>query len=139
MVEESETSVSDDPERLQPEESESGPERRVEAREEAREEIPEGAREDILEGAREEIRDGAREEARVEDGLADARLLLLTMRTLLRLLLRLSSTTSTEGGSIALGMIFERYVACGETYITGLGGWLPDVVIQGTASELGLC
>lgn len=127
MVEESETSVSDDPERLQPEHSERVAVRRVEAREESREDIKDGARED----ARDEALDGA--------GLADARLLLLTIRTLLRLLLRLSSTTSTDGGSIAFGMILDMYVASGETYITGLDEELPEVVIQGTASELGLC
>lgn len=127
MVEESETSVSDDPELLQPENSERVAVRRVEAREEHREDIRDGARDENLEDARDEALDGA--------GLADARLLLLTMRTLLRLLLRLSSTTSTDGGSIAFGIILDMYVASGETYITGLDGELPEVVIQGRASE----
>lgn len=130
-VEESETSVSDDPEQLQPEHSEGVAVLWVEAREESREDIKDCAREESREDARDEALDGA--------GLADARLLLLTIRTLLRLLLRLSSTTSTDGGSIAFGMILDMYVASGETYITGLDEELPEVVIQGTASELGLC
>lgn len=129
MVEESETSVSDDPEQLQPEDSERVAVRWVEAREEIREDITDGAREENREDARDEALDGA--------GLADARLLLLTMRTLLRLLLRLSSTTSTDGGSTAFGMILDMYVASGETYITGLDGEVPDVVIQGLACEFG--
>lgn len=131
MVDESETSVSDDPERLQPEHSERVAVRQVEAREEIREDISDGAREENREDARDEALDGA--------GLADARLLLLTMRTLLRLLLRLSSTTSTDEGSMAFGMILDMYVASGETYITGLDGEMPDVVIPGTASEFCLC
>lgn len=102
---------------------------------EAREDI----REDICDGAREETRDDARDEALDGAGLADARLLLLTMRTLLRLLLRLSSTTSTDGGSMAFGIILDLYVASGETYITGLDGELFDVVIQGKVSEFGFC
>lgn len=99
MVEESDTSVSEESERLQLELSEDSVGRRAEAREDEREEVREGA------------------------GLADARLHLLTVRTLLRIRLRLISTTSTEGGSTALGMILDRYVAWGEMYITGLGGF----------------
>lgn len=95
MVEESDTSVSEESERLQLELSEDSVGRRAEARE--------------------EVREGA--------GLADARLHLLTVRTLLRVRLRLISTTSTEGGSTALGMILDMYVPWGEMYITGLGGF----------------
>lgn len=130
MVEESETSVSDDPERLQPEHSEGVMVRWVEAREEIREDITDGVREENREDTRDEALDGA--------GLADARLLLLTIRTLLRLLLRLSSTTSTDGGNIAFGMILDMYVPSGETYITGLDGEFPELVIQGAASAYGL-
>lgn len=49
----------------------------------------------------------AREEAREEAGLASSRLLLLTVRTLLRLRFRVISTTSMEGSSTALGMILD--------------------------------
>lgn len=49
----------------------------------------------------------AREEALEEAGLASRSLLLLTVRTLLRLRLWLISTTSMEGGSTALGMILD--------------------------------
>lgn len=53
----------------------------------------------------------ALDEAREEVGLDSTKLLLLTVRTLLRLLPRLISTTSIEGGSTALGMILDRYAA----------------------------
>lgn len=53
----------------------------------------------------------ALDEAREEVGLDSTKLLLLTVRTLLRLLPRLISTTSMEGGSTALGMILDRYAA----------------------------
>lgn len=68
------------------------------------------------------------EDARVEAGLADTRLLLLTVRTLLRLRLRLSATTSTEGGSTAFGMIFDMYVAWGEMDITVFSDGFPGMV-----------
>lgn len=53
----------------------------------------------------------ALDEAREEVGLDRTKLLLLTVRTLLRLLPRLISTTSMEGGRTALGMILDRYAA----------------------------
>lgn len=70
----------------------------------------------------------ALEDGRVDAGLADTRLLLLMVRTLLRLRLRLSSTTSTDGGSTAFGMILDMYVACGEMDMTAPAGFS----VQGT-------
>lgn len=64
----------------------------------------------------------ALDEAREEDGLDIIKLLLLTVRRLLRLFPRLISTTSIEGGSTALGMILDKYAAWGDMDITGLGG-----------------
>lgn len=49
----------------------------------------------------------ALEEARDGVGLESSRLLLLTVRRLLRLRPRLISTTSMEGGNTALGMILD--------------------------------
>lgn len=116
MVEDSDTSVSDDSELLQQEPS------------------------DMLGGlcCEAEVMVEAREEAREGTGLDTSRLLLLTVRTLLRLRPRLISTTSMEGGSTALGMILDMYAACGDMDMTGLGGacrWLLAVVIQGTARD----
>lgn len=53
----------------------------------------------------------ALDDVREEVGLDTIKLLLLTVRTLLRLLPRLISTTSMDGGSTALGMILDRYAA----------------------------
>lgn len=100
MVEESDTSVSDDPELLHIEYSER-----------------------VVEHFEEALEDG-----RVDAGLADTRLLLLTVRTLLRLWQRLSSTTSTDGGSTAFGMILDMYVACGEMDMTAPA----EFSVQGT-------
>ena len=86
MVEESDTKVSEDSELLQPELSGG-----------FREEVVMVEALDALEEARDE--DG--------DGLDTSRLLLLTVRTLLRLRPRLISTTSMEGGNTALGMILD--------------------------------
>lgn len=79
IVEESDTNVSEDPDLLYSLMSERIVERCEETLEDAR--------------------DGA--------GLADTRLLLLTVRTLLRHRLRLSSTTSTDGGSTAFRIIVD--------------------------------
>lgn len=53
----------------------------------------------LVEDALEEAREGA--------GLESSRLLLLTVRRLLRLRPRLISTTSMDGGNTALGMILD--------------------------------
>lgn len=94
MVEESDTKVSEDSELLQQELSDTlrGLWREAEVIVEALEEV-------VLVEALEEARDGA--------GLDSTRLLLLTVRTLLRLRPRLISTTSMEGGNTALGMILD--------------------------------
>lgn len=49
----------------------------------------------------------ALEDAREGAGLESSRLLLLTVRRLLRLCLRQISTTSMDGGNTALGMILD--------------------------------
>lgn len=94
MVEESDTRVSEDSELLQHELSDifGGFWREAEVIVEAFEEL-------VLVEALDEARDGA--------GLDSTRLLLLTVRTLLRLLPRLISTTSMEGGRTAFGMILD--------------------------------
>lgn len=94
MVEESDTNVSEDSELLQHELSVMGgfcweAEVMVEALEEL------------------VLVEEALEEAREVAGLDITRLLLLTVRTLLRLRPRLISTTSMEGGKTALGMILD--------------------------------
>lgn len=61
----------------------------------------------LEDGLEEIVLDDALEEAREEAGLDSTRLLLLTVRTLLRLRPRLISTTSMEGGNTALGMILD--------------------------------
>ncbi len=72
--------------------------------------IPSGSIQNSLSGLWKQ-REETLEEARVDAGLADTRLLLLMVRTLLRLWLRLSSTTSPDGGSTAFGIILDMYVA----------------------------
>lgn len=56
-----------------------------------------------MEALDEQALEGGREVA----GLDSTRLPLLTVRTLLRLLARLISTTSIEGGSTAFGIILD--------------------------------
>lgn len=53
------------------------------------------------------LEEEALEEAREGAGLDSSRLVLLTVRRLLRLRPRLISTTSMEGGNTALGMILD--------------------------------
>lgn len=57
------------------------------------------------------LEDEALDDGRDEAGLDSSRLLLLTVRRLLRLRPRLISTTSIEGGSTALGIILDIYAA----------------------------